>query len=173
MPEPLAGDIGTSLVGRPCQQAHRRQRGLAQRHVGEFVVIALGVGLPKRGCHRESRAVDGAHRPVGNELLQHRQGRRNVNTHQARLTVAVGILLDRDDEVVAVSGDTGDHRGVELSNASLSTGTSSTGGGAAAIPAAQQMCYCAASSNSSSDSRSNDGRTSTSLIASRSALIPK
>jgi hypothetical protein len=38
---------------------------------------------------------------------------------------------------------------------------------------AKQDSYCADSSSSSSDSRSREGNTSTSLIASRSALMPK
>ena len=77
--------VGLWLIARPGQQAHRSQRRLPQCHLGQLVLVAVGVGLPQRGCHRECRAVDGTHRPLGDELRQHGQGRRYVDAHQARL----------------------------------------------------------------------------------------
>ena len=53
-PPAAAADPDVALA---CQQPQRRQRRLAQRHLGEFVVVALGVGLPQRRRHRERRAA--------------------------------------------------------------------------------------------------------------------
>ena len=65
------------------QQPQGRQRGVTQSHVGQFVLVTVRIGLPQRRGHRESRPAHGLHRLVGDQSLQHGQGHRDIDTHDA------------------------------------------------------------------------------------------
>mgnify|MGYP000057668763 CR=1 FL=1 len=87
------------------QQPQRRQRRLLQGDLAEFVLVAVRVGLTQRRRHGERSTAAGRHHPVCHELRQHRQGRRNIDTHQGTLEGSLGIAHQLGHVIWHIGGE--------------------------------------------------------------------